>query len=206
MNTEFLAEQYRFEVERRHQLAESLSTPIGILTGLASVLGVMATNHPWSPGTLTIIFAGLVLLSITALLLTVFFLARSFWGQWYMLLPKAGILKAYNDQLQEYAKQVSADSTGPSGLTFQPDMVFEEYLRAKLAEAADFNAERNDFRAGLLHKANGFLLAMLAFTLLAGVLFVLQYRLKTTSDTQKGSQNVEHTKDSSPTSTPTTTK
>lgn len=72
MDSAFLLEQYKFELERRQQLTETLSIPIGVLSGLGSLLGLMASKHSWAGNFATYTFAPLLAITLLSFLVSLF--------------------------------------------------------------------------------------------------------------------------------------
>ena len=86
MDVGFLQDRYDFELARRDKLTDSLNLPIGILTAVGGLIGVMVSGFsnqiPWLESAFILILA----LDLAAFAISLIFLARAFHQQKYACL------------------------------------------------------------------------------------------------------------------------
>jgi len=182
---EFLKNRYDFELERKDKLTDALTLPVGVLTVLGSVLGVMAQSFTYSNRALTVTFAVFVVLDVVAFTVCLSCLARAYHAQTYTYLPTLKELHETEADLREFYEATGLserDAVGNFALSFEE----------RIIEAADANTTSNDRRSSLLHRSRVALFAVLVLTALAGLPFVAdQVRMKMPKDTPKPAPTVQ---------------
>jgi len=163
---EFYKEHYFFEADRRHQLTSSLSVPIGVLTLLigAALVMVQGMHRPFSLLEKIQIF--FLLMSAVLILVTIYYLIRSYFNYSYGYIATAEELKKYYDDLKVcYIKS----NIGINNV----DAEVEEYINREYAKYAHRNALNNNQKSYYLHKANGCLVGTLIVVIMSGIPYLI---------------------------------
>src|SRR2546427_1866 len=104
LDFDFLKNRYDFELDRKDKLTTALTLPVGVLSGLGSLLAVMARSFTYRDPMLTRLFKagfGAALLSFSVCLLLLF---GAYLAQTYIYLPLLRQLTKSRDEFLEYAK------------------------------------------------------------------------------------------------------
>lgn len=166
LDFEFLKDRYDFELGRKEALTTALTLPVGVLSGLGSVLALMARSFTYHDPVLTWVFAlgfaGAACAFVSCLIL----MGRAYLAQTYMYLPLLRQLTTSQNEFLEYAKVMAGE---------QAEVMeeFENDFRRRIIEAADSNTESNDRRSKFLHWARISLFYLLGFTAVSGFPFVI---------------------------------
>jgi hypothetical protein len=137
---EFYKEQYYKEIERKNDVTNSLSTPIGIISALVAGLFYSLTTFDYSLYTsLTIIFLLVFCGAITFLSISVFHLMKAFSdlhnGFSYAYLIDTDDLDNYYQKLKSYYEQVNT--------TDNSDKDLKEYVLNELIKCTGVNQKNN---------------------------------------------------------------
>ncbi len=166
LDFDFLKDRYDFELTRKEALTSALTLPVGVLSGLGSVLALMARLFTYRDSVLTwmftLEFAGAACAFVSCLIL----MGRAYLAQTYTYLPLLRQLSAARDEFLEYARRM----VGGEAEVMEE---FENDFRRRIIEASDRNTESNDRRSKLLHWGRISLFAVLGFTALCGFPFVI---------------------------------
>ncbi len=171
---EFYLNWYNKEAERRTDLDNSLSIPIGILTVTfgADFYLLVQYNFNCSNLLINLLLVTLIGISFIASCITSFFLFDSyhhfFKGYTYKAFPFATELHKHKLHLVDYYKQYAASFPNVTG-----EEKFEEYLITKLTEYLDTNAYINDKKSKAIHLAKGYILIAILSLVLAVVPFII---------------------------------
>ena len=84
LGIDFLEHRYEFELERKDQLTEALTLPVGVLTVLGSVLGVMAQYFDYRDDLPTKVFVMLLVADVVAFTVCLCYLSRAYHSQSYV--------------------------------------------------------------------------------------------------------------------------
>lgn len=173
---DFYKEQYYQEIDRKNDISNSLSTPIGIISALVAGLFYSLTTYDFSLGmALTIPFILLFVLSVVFLSVSVYHLIKAFSdfhnGFDYAYLVDTDDLDKYYKELKVFYKQESTSSDAS-------DNDFHEYVLSELIKSTGINQKNNKskiFHRFLCnkHMINAFL-TMCVLTIPFGVNFGLQ--------------------------------
>lgn len=161
----FIKAQYDFELQRREQLTAALSLPVGVLSGMGSLMVVMARSFVFGALPLEVPFC----VAMTAA--TIFFaacllnLSQAYHQQTYVYLPPLADLER---SLQEW--RAFYEEAGYEGV--ERDFFLHD-LRGRVIEAADQNTRNNDERSALLYRARVCLFGLLAAISAAGLIYTL---------------------------------
>jgi hypothetical protein len=162
MDVDFLKDRYDFELARKDKLTDSLNLPIGILTAVGGLLGVMVSGFSYQIPWLKKNFVTIVALDFGAFVISLIFLAFAFHRQRYGYLQTLGELRDAEAALQEYDP--------PTAIAR-----FQEYLKDSLIEAADMNTVMNDRRYKYLYRARLAILGTVVLTTLLGLPYVYDH-------------------------------
>ena len=150
---------YFHEIDAREKLSGRLQTPLVIIISMASFLAFMLQNHEvtiWNKASLPFIIflaAGSI-----ALIVSIYYFIRSWYGHAYSFLPSAQETESYQKLLSEtYAGYENGDSLSKKYL--------DDYICNYLISCSSINTQCNDKRTLYLHKTNGWLIivALLLF-------------------------------------------
>jgi hypothetical protein len=166
LDFEFINNRYDFELTRKESLTDALTFPVGVLSGLGSVIGIMARGFTYRDSVLDELFAFAVTGSGCAFVGSLILLARAFVAQTYVHLPTLNDLETAVSEFDEFNTYV--ESIGG-----EVEETFEDDLRKRIIEAADRNSESNERRARFLHWGRVSLLWLLGFTAATGFVYVI---------------------------------
>lgn len=150
---------YADEWSRRDQLTGSVSTPIAVLTGLGGLVALMARSFPYDPGPGRIVFALAGGGALVCLVVAAVFLALSYHGYTYQLIPGPKELADFSKELTEYYV----------GDPEAADREFEAYLSDRYVEAAEANSRNNVSKAAHLYRASQAIILALALSAVSAV-------------------------------------
>jgi hypothetical protein len=162
MDVQFLQDRYDFELARKDKLTDSLNLPIGILTAVGGLLGVMVSGFSYQIPWLKKIFVTILAFDFAAFAISLIFLAFAFHRQKYGYLQFLGEFREAEAALQDYDPPTAAER-------------FQEYLKNSLIEAADMNAKMNDRRHKYLYRARLAILGTVILTTLLGLPYVYDH-------------------------------
>ena len=112
MDREFLKDRYDSELVRKDKLTDSLNLPIGILTAVGGLLGVMVTGFSYQILWVTRVFVMLVGLDCAAFGVSLVFLAFAFHRQRYGYLQHLGEFRDAQRLLEDYDAVTAAERFG----------------------------------------------------------------------------------------------
>jgi len=149
---------YDRENQRRESLNNSVSIPVGIITGLIATLVFLITRFNYGDNLLyTWSLIILVLISIILLSISIAYLTKSFnnfaKGHDYIEIALLSDIENYYDELLKYHKN-KIDKV---------DHDFQNYLCAEFIKYADNNARINDKRSFDLYKSKQFMFFSIVF-------------------------------------------
>ena len=162
LDLDFLKDRYDFELARKDKLTDALNLPIGILTAVGGLLGVMVSGFSYQIPWLKKIFVTFLTFDSSAFAISLFFLAFAFHRQKYGYLQFPGEFRDAEKALQEYDPPTAAAR-------------FEQYVKDSLIEAADMNAKMNNRRHKYLYRARLAILGTVIFTTALGVPYVYDH-------------------------------
>jgi hypothetical protein len=92
---DFLKDRYDYELQRREQLTDALTLPVGVLTILGGAMAGMARSFSYKDGLLTWAFGILLGSAVIAFFLCMLNLGRAYHRQTYIYLPMLGDLQKF---------------------------------------------------------------------------------------------------------------
>ena len=166
LDFEFLKNRYDYELIRKEQLTSSLSLPVGVLGGLASLLALMARSCSYQSRLLSILFLVPLTAAVVAFVACLWQLANAYHRQEYLYLPLLRDIETNKEELLSFADAMAGDEA-------EVLEEFESRFRRRILAAADRNTENNDRRSSWLFWARVWLFALLAFVALAGIPYIV---------------------------------
>lgn len=175
---EFYKELNKLEEEKKNNINNSLSLPIGVITGLVGVLFYFLTFFDFKLSLVTsIIFLIIILASIIFLLLSIYHLIKSYSnfheGYDYVYLADAMELNLYHKELKNYY-QVNPN------LIDNSDAEFKQYILDELVRNTDSNQKNNKQKSK--HRFNCEKHLISSFFLLCLCLFSFGYNFSLKKD------------------------
>lgn len=155
----FHKENYFFEIERKDKLNSSLTFPVGIIALMVGAISVMAKAISLPPSDNQKFLIVFLLLAGICLVISCYYLVRTYWGHPYSYMPYSSELLDYRTRLYEFyidsgkSPQEAGDAAN-NGL--------DAYVTDQYASDATFNAKTNNTKSAILFKANAFIIASLA--------------------------------------------
>lgn len=174
-------ESYYFEIERKDKLNSSLSFPVGIIALMAGAVSVMSKAVSLPPSDSQKILIVLLLLAGDCLVVSCYYLVRTYWGHPYKYMPYSGELVEYRKKLYEF--YVASGKT-PQAAESISDQELGEYIVSEYAAGATFNAKSNNKKSATLFKSNAFIIAALALVVSASP-FYLYHQITSSPTTHR---------------------
>ena len=167
--SDFCQERYDYEASRRGELTGAVAIPIGILSVLGGALvAILKDLRPPLAGS-----DSLLLLAAAASLVlgavSVFFLARSYFGFTYRYVATPKEVRDYHAAVKN---TYLTASVAPELAAYYADEKVLAYIQERYAEAAHHNTTNNDKKSYFLHLANGAMIAALLPAVVAGCAFL----------------------------------
>ncbi|MGB5988962.1 MAG: hypothetical protein WBG43_04420 [Marinifilaceae bacterium] len=164
---EFYKSLYERENLRRDVLTNSVSIPIGIVSGVVAALVYLTTNYKYIENKLcSCIFFILVIICVIFVLISIFYIARSLnnlvKGHSYREL-------ALPSEMENYYHGLKACNLDDKDKT---DEEFSEYLTNEFTTYADHNIKINDSRSLDLYNAKSFLFISVIVIAFASIPYV----------------------------------
>jgi len=174
----FLIDWYHKENERHSNLNNSLSIPIGILTGLFALFFFLVKEFSFKNEShfyIKLLFISFLILACIFWLLVVFNLFRSynnlFKGYEYKGLPYPTTLNEQYEILEKFVndnkKELDSDDTAQS--------FYESQLIEMLSDDLNRNISNNDIKSRYLHIAKKYLLGCIIAVIISAAPFMAHY-------------------------------
>lgn len=172
---DFYKELYFREHDRRNEINDSLSQPIGIATGVVAALFYFLTTFDYKINiTLAIIFLLLALLTFTFISISIFHLIKSYVnlhiGFDYTYLADTSDLEKFYSALKKYYKSVP-------GTPDRTDEEFEQYIRDEMIKNTDANQKTNKKKSFHRHMSQRNLVFAFPFLIASLIPFAYNYSL-----------------------------
>jgi hypothetical protein len=172
---EFYKEFYFKELDKRNEINNSLSLPIGIITTLVAGLLYLITNFDYYFHiVLSVLFIGSILVASTFLIISIYHLVKSYSdfpkGYDYVILPDTNQIDKYEKELKKYY----ADNK-------QVDISKEEareYVLSEMIKNTGENQKNNKRKGKFRYKCENNLIYSLILICLTLVFFGVNYALK----------------------------
>jgi hypothetical protein len=161
----FIKARYDFELQRQEHLTAALSLPVGVLSGMGSLMVVMARSFAFDTLALGLLFCIALAAAIACFAACLLKLAQAYHRQTYVYLPP---LEELEQSLREW--RAFYEDAGYEGA--ERDFFLHD-LRGRVIEAADRNTRNNDARSTLLYQARICLFLLLAAISVAGLIYTV---------------------------------
>ena len=161
---QFYKDHYFHEANRRHQLTSALALPTGVLTFLIGAIAVMISGLTVPFNLLETIQLILAVMAGVSIVITVYFLFRSYFNYTYgyIATPK---------ELLEYLELLISHNKHHGKTKSDAETSLMEYIDTEYASKTHINIYANDLKSYNLHKANGFLIVSVVFVFFAGLTY-----------------------------------
>lgn len=166
---DYYKDHYCLEATRRHELTNSLSLPLGILSLLIGGLVVMAQAIHSPLDGAAILQLALIGIAVIVVLATAYFLGRSYYSNYeYGYAPTAQEMMDFKATLISYYTAIGESQDIAEG---KAEAEAIEHLDSQYAIHADRNHQNNNRKSYFVYMANGTLIASTISTLIAGAAF-----------------------------------
>lgn len=155
-------EHYFFELDRKHKLTSACALPSGILTVLAGTVGFYLQGLADTSAKVSSIAVFFLLLALTALIPSIYFLIRAYHNHTYKYLRTPKELTEYHEKLLDFHSQTGGSSE-------KADQEFDDYVLGSYGACCDHNTLINESRSMYLHSANTFMIAAAVFVLISAI-------------------------------------
>jgi hypothetical protein len=165
LDVDFAKEQYRFELQRKNELFNAVSLPVGVLSGLGGLVVLMAKGFSYR-GWTGVPFSLCLSACGVSFAVAAFSLLRAYVGEKYAFIPKPGAIESLRNALEDFYV----------GLGYPPeraDQDFREQLTRWYVDATDQNTANNDRLSDYLDRAAKGLIGVLISMALCGILYVV---------------------------------
>jgi hypothetical protein len=176
LESEFIRKQYDHEVDRQDRIVASLSLPVGVLTVLGSIMGIVVRGYSNEFLLLNWVFYPLVTSTAISFAVGMYFLIRAYFGQTYQYLPRLSELAEYEKGLVAYYQETGEDQSTAEESARRD---FAGYLAGKVVQAASQNAFNNDEKSAFRYRANWAVVAVLLLMIMSGVPYVIDQSIST---------------------------
>lgn len=156
---------YFHEIDIREKLSGRLQIPLVIIISMAGLLAFMLQNYEktiWNNATWPFIL--FLVAGSVALIFSIYYFVRSWYGHTYSFLPSAEETASYQKLLSEtYAGYENGETLSKKYL--------DDYICKYLIEISSANTRVNDARSYYVHKTSGWLIKVAVLLLLSFVFF-----------------------------------
>ena len=163
----FYKELYFHEIDVREHLSSRIQIPLAVTVSLVGAFGFMILKFDEKINDVySYVFVSVLILGGIAIVLSVYFLVRSWMGHEYAFLPSAGDTEKYRNTLVDTYKEFEdVDELVKFHL--------EAYLCKYYINCSTNNTDCNDKRSLYLHQANTVLVVVILFAILSFSAFYL---------------------------------
>ena len=158
-------EQYDLEWSHRAHLLSMTNFCMVAAIAIGTALVAVAQSFDYASGYSLYGFVPLLLASVTAWALSLYYIGRTLIGQEYGYLPKAEQLEKHYANITAWTKMQSA--------AVDPDAEFERDLQQKIAAVASLNFETNSRKTASLQRALAGIAWSLALLAVAAIPYLL---------------------------------
>lgn len=221
---DFYKEIYYKEIERKCDLNNDLSLPIGIISILSTVFFFFLSTFDYKTNYIvSIIFIGFALIGIVFIVVSIIYLILAYdshpWAKPYDYLGFPTEIAEFCNEYKSYFEETDGDT---SDVNTKTDKELEKYLIEAYIRTSTVNMRKTDARSSQLHKSKSYLLVSFILLLFAFIPFIVNNftkadtlhkieianRLKFDIDTSKSQLNsktlfMPEDKDSAPKPPPT---
>lgn len=161
---------YFYETDRRDQINNSLTIPLGVISLVSGAFLVIAKEIDYPFNTSETIQLHLLGITAVTLILAAIFMGRAYWGYGYAHMPRAEEIRQYCESLKIH--YISQNYTVDDANKLADEETLE-YVDSQYSVNAERNAENNDIKSANLFKANGFTMASVVFLVISAVPYVI---------------------------------
>ncbi len=162
---------YFYEIERRDQINNSLTIPLGVISLVSGAFLVIAKKIDYPFNTSEIIQLNLLGLTAVTLILAAIFIGRAYWGYGYAHMPRSEEIRQYCDNLKNYYINQGCNVDDSNKLADKETL---QYIDSQYSVNAEQNAKNNDIKSANLFKANGFTMTSVVFLVISAVPYVIK--------------------------------
>ena len=178
---EFYQTHYFHETDRRDQINNSLTIPLGVISLVSGAFLVIAKEIDFPFNASEIIQLHFLGLTAITLILAAIFMGRAYWGYGYAHMPRTEEIRQYFENLKNYYLSLNYSENNASE---QANAEALEYVGSQYFANAEKNAENNDIKSANLFKANGFTMASVVFLVISATPYVIN-SIEEPSEVQK---------------------
>ena len=178
---DYYKEHYCLEAARKNDLTNALSLPLGILSLLIGGLVVVARDIHVPLNNIAVLQLALMAVAAAFILLSAYFLVRSYYNYEYGYAPTPLEIKAFKEGLVAYYVALGEKE---ATAVQKADEEALEHVDAEYAAHADRNAKNNNRKSSFIHNANGALICAIISTLAVGATH-LATSIRAVSEPQK---------------------
>ncbi|WP_041361944.1 hypothetical protein [Methylovorus sp. MP688] len=161
---------YFYETDRRDQINNSLTIPLGVISLVSGAFLVIAREIDYPFNISETIQLYLLGLTAVSLILAAIFMGRAYWGYGYAHMPRAEEIRQYCENLKIHYISQNYTIDDANKLADEETL---EYVESQYSVNAELNAENNDIKSANLFKANGFTMASVVFLVISAVPYVI---------------------------------
>jgi len=164
---EFYKNHYFFELNRKDQLASAVTIPAGLITFIGgAIIAILNTiDKPFNCLEITELF--LLILATVAILVSIFFLIKSYFNYGYGFIATSLEIMKYKKELEEfYNDDEDKDKIVQNKI--------ESFVNKEYVKYTDLNTRNNDRKSSFIHKANWALIFSIILMVLAGIPHVVK--------------------------------
>lgn len=155
---EFYKSHYFFELARKDQLTNAIAIPAGVLTLVGGAISIISNTLDYPLSLLEVVEAVILFLSSLSVLVSVFFLIKSYFNYGYGFI-------ATPLEIMEYKKELEASDYSKDEI----DLELEDYVNEEYVKYSSLNTKNNDEKSYYIHKANWAMIFSIVFIFIAGV-------------------------------------
>ncbi len=173
---DFYKEFYFKELDKRNEINNSLSLPIGLISALVASNFYLITNFDFKyQAWLSISFSTLLVIGLLLLIFSIFHLIKAYndfpKGYEYILIPDTTEIDKYYNELKEYYKNNSS-------LLDTSDIEVEDYLLNEMIKNTGENQKNNKRKYKFRYNCEYYLIACFITLCLSATLFSINYAKK----------------------------
>lgn len=178
---DFYKEVYYKEIERKCDLSNDLSLPIGIISILSTVFFFFLSTFDYKTNhVISVIFILFATIGIAFIIASIIYLILAYdshpWAKPYDYLAFPNEIAEFYDGYMQYFQETESNTLD---IPTKTDKELEKYLLKAFIRTATVNMKKTDTRSSQLHKSKSFLLVSFILLLLAFVPFLINNFTKT---------------------------
>lgn len=173
---EFYKENYFKELDKRNEINNSLSLPIGLITAIVAGIFYLLTNFDYKYSlSLTLIFSSTILISLCFLTISVYHLIKAYSdfpkAYYYSILPDTNEIDNYYQELKKFY-------SSNTGVTDISEQEVENYILNEMIKNTGKNQKNNKRKSKFRYDCEYYLIATLISICLVLPFFGVNYAYK----------------------------